>query len=127
MMILLIFLMAFVFFMFAIDAAKLRHDFALCVLFCAFGPKKNQWSGKREVVRTLNVESAVASTSSADAPGMLSIIFIAFSEGIAMQAVASASAVMHSSAITVALKVLVCAGWPVAGSMVCHVRPALVS
>ena len=54
----------------------------------------------------------------AEIVGRASIILMASSSGIAMQAVASASAIMALGAITVALNVEVGAGYPVLGLIV---------
>ena len=57
-------------------------------------------------------------TSNADTSGSESIISMARSQGIAMQAVARASAKAQEEAITVALRVEVMTGRPVMGEMV---------
>lgn len=82
--------------------------------------------GNPGVIVTCNDESR-RSTSSAEVPGSRSIIAFAESRGIAMHAVARASASMADGATTVALTVVVIAGRPVTGLMVCHALPEPVS
>lgn len=77
-------------------------------------------------------ESSVADelsavTKSAEAEGSDSIISIAFCSGIAIQAVASASAIIQFSAITVTESVVVTTGCPVVALIVCPFLPFLVS